>query len=146
MNHQSLGILIGGLLPAILFGLVGVFQKSSTRAGIGLGLYLLCAGLGVAIAGVAVYWAVPDKTISTKSGSFAVAIGLFWGLGLALVAIAMVKYTTPLSTLVPLYNMNTLVAVLLALVVFAEWRDVNVTRLLAGAALIVVGGTLVAKA
>ena len=45
-----------------------------------------------------------------------------------------------LSKLAPLYNMNTLVVVLLALVVYAEWRDVHLAKLLAGAALVVLGG------
>ena len=47
-----------------------------------------------------------------------------------------------MSVLVPLYNMNTLVAVGIGLVLLGEWRDVSVWRLLAGAALIVAGGVL----
>lgn len=42
--------------------------------------------------------------------------------------------------------MNTLVAVLLGLLVFAEFRDVQVLRLAAGALLIVLGGWLVSGA
>jgi len=42
--------------------------------------------------------------------------------------------------------MNTLVVVVLALIVFAEHRDVTVSKLMAGSLLIVVGGTLVASA
>jgi hypothetical protein len=46
------------------------------------------------------------------------------------------------SVIVPLYNMNTLVAVGIGLVLLGEWKDVNLWRLLSGAALIVVGGVL----
>lgn len=132
-------------MPALFFGLAGVFQKSSTRAGIGIGLYLLCIGFGVVLAGSLFYVVLPDKTISTRSGLFASLIGLSWALGMGLVAVALVKYSAPLSRLVPLYNMNTIVAVLIALVVFSEWKDVSVVKLLAGALLIIAGGTLVAR-
>ena len=46
------------------------------------------------------------------------------------------------SVIVPLYNMNTLVTVGIGLVFLGELKDVNVWRLLAGAALIVAGGVL----
>jgi hypothetical protein len=42
--------------------------------------------------------------------------------------------------------MNTLITVLLALWVFAEWKTVHIPQLLLGSILIVIGGTLVARA
>ena len=128
----------------MLFGLAGVFQKSSAQAGIGIGLYLFCIGTGVVLAGGVFYAALPDRTISMRSGLFASMIGLSWAIGMGLVAVALAKYTAPLSRLVPLYNMNTIVAVLIALVVFSEWKDVSVIRLLTGSVLIIAGGVLVA--
>lgn len=59
---------------------------------------------------------------------------------------ALIRYDAAVSQLAPLYNMNTLVAVLLGLLVFAEFRDVQVLRLAAGALLIVLGGWLVSGA
>ena len=56
------------------------------------------------------------------------------------------KYSASISTLVPLYNLNTLIAVSVGLLVFAEWKTVAVPQLLFGSVLIVVGGTLVARA
>jgi uncharacterized membrane protein len=67
-----------------------------------------------------------------------------WAIAAGLVAVALTSYGVPVARLVPLYNMNTLVAVLLALVVFSEWRDVNAVKLLVGSLLIIAGGSLVA--
>jgi transporter family protein len=72
-------------------------------------------------------------------------MGLSWGSGSVLVAIAINNYKTPLSVLAPLYNMNTLVAVVGALFIFSEWRDVNVVRLIIGSLLIIGGGVLVSS-
>jgi uncharacterized membrane protein len=63
-----------------------------------------------------------------------------------LVVVALNNLKTPLAKLAPLYNMNALVAVLLGLVLFGEHAEVSVVRLLAGAALIIGGATLVASA
>src|SRR5690242_8548117 len=41
MDKHTLGLLVGGLLPAVLFGLTGVVQATSARAGIGTGPFLV---------------------------------------------------------------------------------------------------------
>ncbi len=33
MKTNTLALLVGGLLPAVLFGVSGVFQKTSAKAG-----------------------------------------------------------------------------------------------------------------
>ena len=146
MNPQLLGIIIGGLLPAIVYGLSGVASKASISEGIGLGIYLIIIGVFIALTGIVIFGFDPDKTYTMRAGVYAASFGIAWGLGTAGVAIAMAKYSAPLSKLVPLYNMNTLIAVLLALWIFAEWQQVKVPQLLLGSLLIVVGGTLVARA
>jgi len=70
-------------------------------------------------------------------------MGIAWGAGVLLVALAINNYKAPLSVLAPLYNMNTLVTVLGALFIFSEWKDVNVIKLIIGSILIVGGGVLV---
>ena len=72
-------------------------------------------------------------------------MGLTWAVAAGLVAFALSKYSTPISKLVPLYNMNTLVAVCIGLVAFAEWKDVHISKLIIGSVLVVIGGTLVAN-
>ncbi|MBK6899256.1 MAG: hypothetical protein IPH09_08315 [bacterium] len=140
------GLLVGGLLPALLFGVTGILQKAAGRAGAGVGPYLLCTGAGVALVGAAFAVARLDNAVSWRAGLLAGGVGASWGLGMALVLIALTRFATPLSKLAPLYNLNTLVVVLLALVVYAEWRDVHLAKLIAGAALVVLGGILVANA
>ncbi|NTV04299.1 hypothetical protein HGA89_05230 [bacterium] len=140
------GLLVGGLLPALLFGVTGILQKAAGRAGAGVGPYLLFTGAGVALVGAAFAVARIDNAVSWRAGLLAGGVGASWGLGMALVLIALTRFGTPLSKLAPLYNLNTLVVVLLALVVYAEWRDVHLAKLIAGALLVVLGGILVANA
>ena len=140
-----MAILIGGIIPALLFGLAGVFQKASTNFGITTGAYLICIGIGVCLTGIIITAISREININLHSASFAFLIGIAWSLGMGLVAIALNRYSASLATLVPLYNMNTLVAVVLALIIFAEWKDVSTAKLLAGTLLITVGGTLVAN-
>jgi uncharacterized membrane protein len=145
MTQNMNAIIMGGILPAVFFGLAGVFAKPSTQAGIGTGLYLVCVGLSAALVGLVFHLSVPDKTISIRSGGFAILVGLTWAFAAGLVAFTLSKYSTPISKLVPLYNMNTLVAVCIGLVAFAEWKDVHVPQLIVGSLLVVIGGTLVAN-
>ena len=144
MTNQTIGLLIGGLLPAVFYGISGVFAKPATEAGIGIGLYILLIGLAVSLTGLLIYGFSPDNTISLRSGIFTVAVGLTWAISAAGVAVALASYQVPVSRLVPLYNMNTLVAVLLGLVIFAEWKDVQTAKLVGGAVLIAIGGSMVA--
>jgi uncharacterized membrane protein len=72
--------------------------------------------------------------------------GIFWGLGTGCVVLGLLEYKAPLAKLVPLYNMNTLITTGLALIIFAEWREVSPVQLLAGAGLIIAGGILVSRA
>ncbi len=147
MNNPALiGLVIGGLVPAILFGVNGVLAKAGTQAGIGLGIYLLIIAAGVALTGVLFLFVDPSRALSAKAGWYTLAMGITWGLGVGLVGIGLVRFGAPLSKLVPLYNMNTLVAVVIALWIFAEWEKVNALKLLVGAILVILGGTLVALA
>jgi transporter family protein len=141
-----MGVIIGGLLPALLYSFGGLFQKGSVDAGIGVGTQMIIAGLATVVVGCGFYLAFPDKTISLRSGLLASGLGFSWGLATGFVAVAIVKFETPIAKLTPLYNMNTLIVVLLALWIFAEWKEVKVLQLLIGAVLIVMGGVLVARA
>jgi drug/metabolite transporter (DMT)-like permease len=146
MNKETIGLLVGGILPAFLFGTVGVLQKSANKLGIGLGIYLVGIGLGVLITGATIYLLIPDRLFSIQSGGYAVLIGLIWSLGMCAVAVALNNYGSAIAKLAPLYNLNTLIAVILGLWLFAEWKEVNVWRLSLGAIFILLGGALVAKA
>ncbi|MGF1498837.1 MAG: hypothetical protein ACFB8W_18725 [Elainellaceae cyanobacterium] len=146
MSPQAMGLIVGGLLPALLYGVAGVFAKISTNAGMPVGSHLICIGLAVSGAGITLNNLLPGRFPSSTAMLSSGTMGLLWGLGTGLVALGLLRYQAPLAKLVPLYNMNTLVTVLIALLVFVEWRDVNLPRLMVGAALVVVGGVLVSSA
>lgn len=146
------GILIGGLLPALAFGVAGLLQKAAMRTGIGVGTYLMCIGAGVVIIGALFQALLPamsafgSRPLTVGATLTAGAIGLTWAVGMALVALGIAQYAVPVAKLAPLYNLNTLVVVGLALVVFAEFREVAAPKLLAGAMLMLGGAWLVGRA
>jgi transporter family protein len=140
------GIVIGGLLPAVLYGVAGVLQKASQRAGAGLGPYLICIGLAVVGVGAAATVVTGERGITSKGAWLAAGMGLAWGVGTWLVALGLTRYAVPVARLAPLYNANTVVVVLLGLLMFAEYREVSLARLTIGVALVVGGTTVVARA
>jgi uncharacterized membrane protein len=142
MSKQWTAILIGGLLPAVFLGISSVFQKTASRAGIAPGFYLLIIGIVVALVGAAVALVQRDASVSASGAVQTVGFAILWSVGILGIMLGLGRYEGQVSVLVPLYNMNTLVAVGIGLVLLGEWRDVNAWRLLAGAALIVAGGVL----
>lgn len=146
MSAKVIAILLGGVLPALLLGLTGVFQKLSTNARIGTGPFLIGAGITTAIVGGIFLLLERDSTISQKSALYTVLFGLVWATAIGCISIALRRYGGQISQLVPLYNMNTLVAVLIGLVVLAEWRTVDPRKLAVAAILIVIGGVLASRA
>jgi|SRR3989344_1857835 len=145
MSSQTIGLLIGGLLPALLFAICNLFVKASNNAGIGVGPYMIIIGAAVIFMGMVFLLFIPDRTLSLRSGLHAFGMGIFWGTGVGLVAIGISWYGAPIGKLSSLFNMNSFFTVLLAFWIFAEWKQVHVPRLLLGSLLIAIGGTLVAK-
>ena len=145
MTSKSTALVIGGFLPALIYGGSALFQKLSTSLGISLSAYLVATGIGIAIVGVGFYIIDNSFAFSIKSGLYAGAFGLTWGIASGLVAYTLLNFEVPISQLVPLYNMNTLVAVILALIVFSEWKELHTLKLLSGSVLIVAGAILVAN-
>jgi uncharacterized membrane protein len=146
MSKVTLALLVGGLLPAILFGVASTFQKTAARAGIGTGPYLIAIGSVVLLVGVAVTAAQSDTTATREGVAWACGYGLLWSAAIGCIVLALARYDANISQLVPLYNLNTLVAVAIGMAVLGEWRDVVPWRVAAGAMLAVAGGVLVATA
>ena len=146
MSAKTTALLIGGFLPALIYGGSAIFQKLSTDIGISISMYLIAAGFGMVMAGIGFYFFVNTTTFSIKASAYAGIFGLTWGVASGLVAYSLLNFSVPISQLVPLYNMNTLVAVLLALLIFSEWKDLNTVKLISGSVLIVIGAIFVANA
>lgn len=144
MQKNTLALLLGGVLPAILFGISGVLQKTSNRAGIGTGPYLIVVGVAVLLIGLAFAAVQQDLTFNRASLAQTCVFGSLWALGTAAIASALGRYGGQISQLVPLYNMNTLVAVIAGLIVLSEWRTVHLPRLIMATFLTIAGGVLAA--
>lgn len=145
MSNATLALLIGGLLPAVLFGLSGAVQKLSAGAGVGTGPYLIVVGGVVVLVGLVVTAVERDTTLTPAGGGYAALFGLLWAAGIACIAVALGRYGGRISQLVPLYNTNTLVAVVVGLVALGEWQTVQPGRLLLATGLIIGGGVLAAS-
>jgi len=144
MQKNTLAILVGGVIPAILFGISGVLQKTSNKAGIATGPYLIAVGVAVFITGLAFAAVQQDLTFNRTSLAQTCIFGSLWALGTAAIACALGRYGGQISQLVPLYNMNTLVAVVVGLVMLSEWRTVHLPRLIMATFFTIVGGVLAA--
>ena len=146
MTTKATALLIGGFLPALIYGGSALFQKLSTNLGISISAYLIAVGLGVGIAGIGFYFFEHSASFTFKASGYAGIFGLTWGVASGLVAYSLLHLNAPIAQLVPLYNMNTLVAVILALIIFSEWQELQVAKLLLGTVLIVAGAIFVANA
>ncbi|MFA5793180.1 MAG: hypothetical protein WC897_04930 [Candidatus Gracilibacteria bacterium] len=146
MSNSTIGLIIGGFIPAIFYAASGIFGKVSTKAGMGTGPYLIMIGLAILLLGIITAslshnWNFPIKgTLSSFSS------GLVWGIGTGLFALALSKYNSPVSQLAPLYNMNTLFVVIFGLIIFSEWKDMEVVKLLTGTVMVIGGSILVSLA
>lgn len=148
IGREAIGILIGGAVPAVLLGIFSYFQKAGIRAGATPGLLLVLVGAGTAVVGAVFMMLLPGPARPLRAGAllYSIATGLVWATAVGLVSTAISVYDTPLSKLVPVFNTNTLVAVVLGLVVFREWQEVQSPKLLVGTVLIIIGGSLAATA
>ena len=143
MNNHSLSILIGGVAAAVLLGISGVFQKSAQ--GISQGPYLVVVGLVITLVG-GIWWLVTRASDwSVPAIGYAALFALFWALATGCIAIGISRYGGNISQLAPLYNMNTLVAVLIGLTIMGESKNVQPVPICIGAALIVVGGIIATR-
>ena len=140
-----MGIVVGGLVPAVGYALFAIWTKFGTEAGIGTGPFLLLVGLACAAVGAVFSWLLPF-TWNARSAAYSLAAGAVWAAGSGFVAFALTRYGVPVSKLNPLYNTNTLITVVLGLVIFSEWKQVDAKQLLAGAVLILAGSLLVSRA
>jgi len=146
MAASTLGYFIGGIIPALLLGIYSILQKVSTKQGIGPGMLMMVMGFNIMIVGLVYCLVSKEYSISIRSGLTASLTGIVWGIATVLIAIALSKYNVAISKLVPLFNMNTLVAVCLGLLVFSEWKNVHVLQLAVASVLIVIGGILATNA
>lgn len=148
MNNNTLGIILGGLIPALLYGFSTITMKAGAGYKIDTSNYLIIIGIVIFLTGVLAKFILnsEEQSLNIMAIFFSISSGFFWALGTTLVNYSIVKFSTPIAILTPLYNMNTLVAVLGGMLLFAEWKTVNSLPVFFGTILVVCGGILLSKA
>ncbi|MSR89134.1 MAG: hypothetical protein EXS67_05730 [Candidatus Margulisbacteria bacterium] len=136
-------LLIGGIIPSIFFGIVAILVKLAMRAGISLPMYLVVVGAAVFTCGVLVTVGTGARDLNVVSAGYAIAMGIVWAAGIYCMSYGMSTLKLPVSVVAPLTNSNAIVAVLLSAVFFSEWKELNMTRVIVGTLLIVIGATVV---
>ena len=85
----------------------------------------------------------PSFDFEWKSSGLALIAGIIWSVGFLAIAIA-ISQKADIARLAPIYNTNTLIAVLLGIIFLKEIPDASsIFRIIGGAVLIVVGAVLV---
>lgn len=132
-------IILGGIIPMFLYGLM-VFPIKLLSGKLHFSFYILFTGIGVTLVGLFSVFFFSGKT---EMDLTKIALGLFngflWGMGTLCVLLALLKPKATIAQLAPIYNMNTLIAVLIGIIVFAEWQNVVVWKILLGTFLILTG-------
>lgn len=146
MSARLVSILLGGVIPALLLGFMGIFQKLSVTGGASVGGYLVLFGAATVISGVIANFVLPGSFGSVRPLGFAFIVGVGFSIATALINFVLIRYRAPISLLAPVINTNALITVLVGLFVLKEIQNVEVGRLLIGSALILIGVVLVSNA
>jgi uncharacterized membrane protein len=87
----------------------------------------------------------PKPEITALGATAGISQGVLWALGMVFSLLA-ISAGGDISRLVPIFNCNTLIAVLLGIMVLREIPDLaGVVKIIIGSLLIVVGGIIVAR-
>ena len=133
-----------GLFAALVFGINTVMYKVAQQKGNFSPYYgSFLMGLGIVIVFAVFMFFKRDFVFEWKYSSLAIGAGMLWALGFLAVAIA-ISQKADISRLAPVYNTNTLVAVVLGIIFLKEIPDFSqMWRVILGAAFIVGGAILV---
>ena len=140
--------LIYGLIASVCFGVNAIIYKVAATKGQGLNPYLggLSIGAGVFLFFLLVFLVKSQKFTPNWTGiTLAIISGVLWAIGMLMIALAVAK-KGDISRLAPLYNTNTLIAVLLGILFLKEIpTGTAVFKVISGSVLIVIGAILVSS-
>ena len=140
---NAVGILVGGVIPAVFLGLGTVLMRASMGAGMTIPMYLAVVGTTIAGIGWGAVLIGPGDAVAMKANLYAGLMGLTWSVAIACIAYGFGVLKLPVSIIAPLTNSNALVALLVGAIAFSEWKTLNMTTATVGAALICAGATIV---
>ena len=133
-----------GIIAAICFGVNTILYKIASQKGnFSPAFGSLVFGIGILIAFLVYFFAKPSLQFEWKSTTLAIVAGIIWAIGFLAIAIA-ISQKGEVARLAPLYNANTIIAVVLGIVLLKEVPDMSqMVRVIAGAVMIVIGAVLV---
>ena len=136
--------IVYGLVASFFFALNTIIYKVAAQKGNFSPYYgSFMFGLGIVLIFGLFLLLKPSFEFEWKSSSIALIAGVIWGLGFLAIAIAISKGGN-VAQLAPIYNTNTILAVLLGIIFLKEIPNISqVYRIVAGAVLIVIGSVLV---
>ena len=136
--------IIYGLIAAFFFALNTILYKVAQQKGnfsSNYGIFMF--GIGVVIVSVVFFLSKPSFEFEWKYSSLAIIAGAVWAIGMIMVAIAL-SQKADVARLAPIYNINTILAVLMGVIFLHEIPDATqMFRVIVGAILIVIGAILV---
>ncbi|EJT05584.1 EamA family transporter [Rhizobium sp. CCGE 510] len=139
-------IVVGGVLPAIFWGVTAIFQKQSATAATGSAVYLIAFGTACALAGLiaALIWRPAPWT--AQGLGFATTAGACFAVGTGLISFALFAYGVSVSKLAPIWSCNVLATLAIGALFLGEAAELNIIKLVAGTLLIISGALLVSSA
>jgi transporter family protein len=147
MSNSVLALLIGGVVPACLWGIAAIFQKVSTHHGLAPGPFLAAFGATIMISGGV--FAVVQRGATDPSWAgvrYAMAAGFFYAVAAGLISFTLLRFGSPISRLAPVLGCNVLITVLLGAFVLGEAQALNAWRLVGGTLVVLLGLALVTTA
>ncbi len=141
-------LLLGGLLPALLFSASALAHQTSLLNGGTPASYLIVGGGAIALTGLS--WQVTSPgtvAVPWPALFWSLVGGVLWAVANGTIAYVLERYASvSLAQLAPLINVNALLTSLLALGLFGASPSLAVEQLVGGAVLIGLGSLLVITA
>ena len=133
-----------GIVAAVCFGVNTIIFKIAMQKGNLNPAYASFAfGIGILAAFLVYFFAKPSLQFEWKSTTLAIVAGIIWAIGFLAIAIA-ISQKGEIARLAPLYNANTIIAVVLGIILLKEVPDMSqMIRVIIGAVMIVAGAVLV---
>jgi uncharacterized membrane protein len=146
MPSRIASLLIGGIVPAFLFAGSAIFSKLAARSSLPNSASITAMGVAIAVVGIiASFFPQEGDRLSFEGLGNAYISGTSWGLGALCVYVAIRHFDAPISVITPLYNTNSILAVLAGCLFLSEWSVVNQGYLVIALFLFTVGGLIMTR-
>lgn len=139
-------IIIGGVIPAILWGGTAILQKLSAATSLGPGRYLTLLGLVTFIGGLLYSYFTNEAGFNLKGSLYALYAGGAYALATGLMSYALWHYGVPILRITPILSANVLIPVAAGIWIFGEGAGVNVWQLSIGVFMVIAGVVVVTSA